>query len=121
MDEPTASLDQTLESTLVSRLETWLQGRTAVIATHRVPILKLTERTLILQNGRMAVDGPRDQVLAHLNSKNDHAPGVAARQTVGVSFCDSWMHCEARTGLANRLRIKARRIIAALLSLWARR
>ena len=71
LDEPTASLDQTLESTLVSRLETWLQGRTAVIATHRVPILKLTERTLILQNGRMAVDGPRDQVIAHLNSKND--------------------------------------------------
>ncbi|WP_439137619.1 type I secretion system permease/ATPase [Planktotalea sp.] len=78
LDEPTASLDQTLESTLVSRLETWLEGRTAVIATHRVPILKLTERTLILQNGRMAVDGPRDQVLAHLNSKNDNARNVAA-------------------------------------------
>ena len=78
LDEPTAALDQTLESTLVSRLETWLAGRTAVIATHRVPILKLTERTVILQNGRMAVDGPRDQVLAHLNSKNEGAHNVAA-------------------------------------------
>ncbi|MFD0857752.1 ATP-binding cassette domain-containing protein [Roseovarius aquimarinus] len=66
LDEPTAALDQTLERTLVSRLETWLAGRTAVIATHRMPILKLTTRTLILQNGRMAVDGPRDKVLAHL-------------------------------------------------------
>ena len=66
LDEPTAALDQTLERTLVSRLETWLQGRTAVIATHRVPILQLTDRTMILQNGRMAVDGPRDQVLAHI-------------------------------------------------------
>ncbi|WP_238987512.1 ATP-binding cassette domain-containing protein [Roseovarius dicentrarchi] len=66
LDEPTAALDQTLERTLVSRLETWLQGRTAVIATHRMPILTLTSRTLILQNGRMAVDGPRDQVLAHI-------------------------------------------------------
>jgi ATP-binding cassette subfamily C protein LapB len=28
---------------------------------------------LILQNGRMAVDGPRDQVLAHLNSKTTNA------------------------------------------------
>ncbi|MEM9579403.1 MAG: ATP-binding cassette domain-containing protein [Pseudomonadota bacterium] len=70
LDEPTAALDQTLEKTLVSRLETWLKGRTAVIATHRVPILSLTERTLILQNGRMAVDGPRDQVLAHLSKAN---------------------------------------------------
>jgi len=66
LDEPTAALDQTLERTLVSRLETWLEGRTAVIATHRVPILQLTDRTMILQNGRMAVDGPRDQVLAHI-------------------------------------------------------
>ena len=66
LDEPTSALDQTLEKTLVSRLETWLEGRTAVIATHRMPILALTGRTLILQNGRMAVDGPRDKVLAHL-------------------------------------------------------
>jgi ATP-binding cassette subfamily C protein LapB len=66
LDEPTAALDQTLERTLVSRLETWLQGRTAIIATHRMPILALTNRTLILQAGRMVVDGPRDQVLAHL-------------------------------------------------------
>jgi ATP-binding cassette, subfamily C, bacterial LapB len=66
LDEPTAALDQTLEATMVSRLQTWLEGRTAIIATHRVPILQLTTRTLILQNGRLAVDGPRDAVLAHL-------------------------------------------------------
>ncbi len=66
LDEPTAALDTTLETTLVSRLESWLTGRTAIIATHRVPILALTARTLILQNGKMAVDGPRDAVLAHL-------------------------------------------------------
>lgn len=68
LDEPTAALDQTLERTLVSRLEHWLEGRTAVIATHRMPIMKLTDRTLIFQNGRLAVDGPRDQVLAHLKT-----------------------------------------------------
>ena len=66
LDEPTAALDTTLETTLVSRLQTWLEGRTAVIATHRVPILALTERTVILQNGRLAVDGPRDAVLKEL-------------------------------------------------------
>lgn len=66
LDEPTAALDQTLEKTLVSRLETWLEGRTAIIATHRMPILSLTTQTMILQNGRMAVYGPRDAVLAQL-------------------------------------------------------
>lgn len=67
LDEPTAALDQTLESTLISRLGPWLAGRTALIATHRIPILQLTSRTLILQSGRLAVDGPRDAVLAHLS------------------------------------------------------
>lgn len=75
LDEPTAALDQTLETTLVSRLSFWLQGRTAVIATHRVPILQLTARVLILQNGRLAVDGPREAVLAHLTkgARDDNA------------------------------------------------
>ena len=68
LDEPTAALDQTLETTLVSRLKIWLEGRTAIIATHRIPILQLTARTIILQNGRLVIDGPRDAVLAHLNS-----------------------------------------------------
>lgn len=68
LDEPTAALDQTLERTLVSRLESWLKGRTALIATHRTPILALSNRTLILQAGRLVVDGPREQVLAHLAS-----------------------------------------------------
>jgi ATP-binding cassette, subfamily C, bacterial LapB len=68
LDEPTAALDQTLERTLISRLEGWLRGRTAVIATHRVPILSLATRTLILAGGRMVVDGPRDQVLEHLRT-----------------------------------------------------
>jgi ATP-binding cassette subfamily C protein LapB len=68
-------LDQTLEATLISRLETWLADRTAIIATHRVPILALTNRTFIMQNGRMAMDGPRDAVLAHLRSLKGGAVG----------------------------------------------
>tara|TARA_R110002051_G_scaffold239372_1_gene299998 strand:+ start:16157 stop:18394 length:2238 start_codon:yes stop_codon:yes gene_type:complete len=73
LDEPTAALDQTLEAALVDRLSTWLIGRTAIIATHRVPILQLTDRTMILQNGRLTVDGPRDQVLAHMRGNKNKA------------------------------------------------
>ena len=68
LDEPTAALDQKLETALVSRLETWMAGRTAIIATHRAPILSLTTRTIILHNGRMSIDGPKDEVMAHLTA-----------------------------------------------------
>lgn len=73
LDEPTAALDQTLEATLVSRLEKWMAGRTAVIATHRAPILALTDRTLVLQAGRMTVDGPKDKVLSHIAAQRGQA------------------------------------------------
>ncbi|MDO8983402.1 ATP-binding cassette domain-containing protein [Cypionkella sp.] len=85
LDEPTAALDQTLETTLVSRLKTWLDGRTAIIATHRVPILQLTNRVVIMQNGRLVVDGPREAVLAHLNGGGVavQAPAPAAGVAIG--------------------------------------
>ncbi|MEM9436653.1 MAG: type I secretion system permease/ATPase [Pseudomonadota bacterium] len=73
LDEPTAALDQTLETALIRRLERWLEGRTAICATHRVPILQLMDRTFILQNGRLAVDGPKDAVLAHLAKRKEGA------------------------------------------------
>jgi len=72
LDEPTAALDQRLEATLVSRLQSWMAGRTAIIATHRAPILALTERTLVLQDGRMTIDGPKEKVLAHLAGQKGH-------------------------------------------------
>ena len=73
LDEPTAALDQTLEKTLISRLETWLADRTSVVATHRVPILAIADRTTVLANGRLVIDGPRDQVLAHLRTAGQGA------------------------------------------------
>jgi len=69
LDEPTAALDQALETALVARLGPWLEGRTALIATHRRPILALTNRTMVLQKGRLAIDGPQGEVLAHLRKK----------------------------------------------------
>ncbi|MEM6759975.1 MAG: ATP-binding cassette domain-containing protein [Pseudomonadota bacterium] len=74
LDEPTAALDQRLEATLVNRLGPWLADRTAVIATHRAPILSLTSRTLVLNDGRMRVDGPRDEVLAHIANAGASVP-----------------------------------------------
>ncbi|MDZ7906054.1 MAG: ATP-binding cassette domain-containing protein [Cypionkella sp.] len=87
LDEPTAALDQTLEAALVARLSEWLAGRTAIIATHRLPILQLAQRVMILQGGRAMVDGPRDAVLAHLNrsaAPAQGAPNPAAAVSTGA-------------------------------------
>jgi ATP-binding cassette subfamily C protein LapB len=69
LDEPTAALDAGLEAALIARVSDWLDGRTAIIATHRLPILSLVERVVVLQAGRTVVDGPRDDVMALLARK----------------------------------------------------
>lgn len=66
LDEPTAALDQNLEQGVVARLDKWLGGRTCVIATHRMPILSIANRVIVMQNGQIAIDGPRDEVLKRI-------------------------------------------------------
>jgi ATP-binding cassette subfamily C protein LapB len=66
LDEPTASLDDITERLLLEKLATWCTGRTLVVATHRVSVLQLVERVIVLDNGRIVIDDHRDAALARL-------------------------------------------------------
>jgi ATP-binding cassette subfamily C protein LapB len=66
LDEPTASLDDITERLLLEKLATWCTGRTLVVATHRVSVLQLVERIIVLDNGRIVIDDHRDAALARL-------------------------------------------------------
>jgi len=75
LDEPTANLDQGAEARVVESLRRrLLQGRTLVLVTHRLPLLSLTERVIVMQQGKVAIDGPTQKVIAQLQG----AAGVAA-------------------------------------------
>lgn len=58
MDEPTASMDQNSEQHVIQHLQHWLAGRTLLISTHKRALLALGQRGIVLQDGRMAMDGP---------------------------------------------------------------
>lgn len=62
LDEPTAALDQKTESSVMSFLQTWLTGRTLIVATHKRALLDITDRVLVLRNGKVFMDGPRSQI-----------------------------------------------------------
>jgi ATP-binding cassette subfamily C protein LapB len=66
LDEPTAAMDNDLERHVIAGLDEWLEGRTLVMATHRAPALALASRVIWLHQGRVALDGPRDEALAKL-------------------------------------------------------
>lgn len=65
-DEPSASMDTQTEQALIDRLQSEVLGRTMVLVTHRQPLLQLVQRIIVLDRGRIVLDGPRDQVMQQL-------------------------------------------------------
>ena len=64
LDEPTASLDDVSEKNLISELKTWLGERTLVVATHRLAVLELVDRIIVINNGKIVMDGPKEKILS---------------------------------------------------------
>ena len=62
-DEPTSAMDLQSENALIARLEGELKGKTVVLVTHRRSMLKLVDRIIILDKGKVVAAGPRDDVL----------------------------------------------------------
>jgi ATP-binding cassette subfamily C protein LapB len=68
MDEPTSSMDTQSEAILVKRLKTLLPGRTIVLITHRPTLLALVDRLIVMDEGQVVADGPKDAVVEQLKS-----------------------------------------------------
>jgi len=69
LDEPTAAMDQNLESEVIQALRGWLKGRTCLLTTHRTDIVALCDRVAVLDAGKLAMFGRRDDVLADLRKR----------------------------------------------------
>lgn len=63
LDEPTASFDQAAEQKFISFMKTWIAGRTVVLCTHKKELLPLTDRVLVMKDGRIAKDGSLSDLL----------------------------------------------------------
>ncbi len=63
LDEPTASLDDHTEKDFIERLGAWPNGRTLIVATHRAAILSLVDRILVLKEGQLVMDSPKENAL----------------------------------------------------------
>ncbi len=69
LDEPTAYLDTMSERLLCERLKRVAEtGITLLVATHRDGPLDLVDRLLLLDKGRLLMDGPKQEVIDRLKS-----------------------------------------------------
>ncbi|OGA50338.1 MAG: ABC transporter [Betaproteobacteria bacterium RIFCSPLOWO2_12_FULL_62_13] len=67
MDEPTNALDNRSEENFKSKLDKALPGKTFMLVTHRASLLTLVPRLIVLDNGRIVADGPKEQVMHALS------------------------------------------------------
>ncbi|WP_371857239.1 MULTISPECIES: type I secretion system permease/ATPase [Pseudomonas] len=63
LDEPTSHMDNSSEDQLRQRLHGWVQGKTLLLVTHRTSMLSLVDRLLVLDNGKIVADGPKEAVI----------------------------------------------------------
>ena len=66
-DEPTSGMDQQSEEILMQRLQAEIGERTFILITHRLQLLRLVNRVILVHEGKIALDGPRDDVLKRLS------------------------------------------------------
>jgi len=70
LDEPTNAMDNSTEEQFKSKLQSHLADKTMILVTHKASLLSLVSRIIVMDQGRLVADGPRDQILAAL--KNGH-------------------------------------------------
>lgn len=68
LDEPTSAMDFSSEQQFKERLRKMAAHKTVVIVTHRNSLLDLATRVVVVDDGRVVADGPRDQVMQALQS-----------------------------------------------------
>ncbi|NQY95243.1 MAG: ATP-binding cassette domain-containing protein, partial [Campylobacteraceae bacterium] len=65
LDEPTNLMDRQTEQSFIKKLGAIVDDKTLVIVTHKTSLLKLVDRVVIIENGEIIADGPKDEVFAN--------------------------------------------------------
>jgi ATP-binding cassette subfamily C protein LapB len=70
LDEPTNAMDYNTEVKVIHNLNEATKDKTTIIITHKPSILGIVDRLLVMDDGALVMDGPKDEILAKLGGKN---------------------------------------------------
>jgi ATP-binding cassette, subfamily C, bacterial LapB len=68
MDEPTSAMDNGSEEQFKARMTKILPGKTLLLITHKASLLSLVDRIIILEDGKILADGPRNEIVSRLKA-----------------------------------------------------
>lgn len=69
LDEPTSNMDNASEQRIKNRLKAVMGNKTLVLITHRLSMLELVDRLIVMEGGRIIADGPKNEVLRRLREQ----------------------------------------------------
>lgn len=77
LDEPTSNMDVDSELAVQNRLAPIIKDKTLVLITHRLSMLRIVDRIIVMDGGKVLMDGPRDSVLERLRQSRTAKAGTA--------------------------------------------
>ncbi len=66
LDEPTSAMDFSTEAQVTQRMAEFSQGKTVVLVTHRTSMLSFVDRIIVIDQGKIVADGPRERIMQAL-------------------------------------------------------
>jgi ATP-binding cassette subfamily C protein LapB len=84
LDEPSSMVDPATEQRLIAQLR-GLTNTSIVLVTHRMAMLALVDRLVVMDRGRIVAQGPRDEVLKALAARPIDADKTAPRSAGGAA------------------------------------
>ena len=67
-DEPTNAMDVQAEESFKRYIEGQIKDKTLILITHKQAMLPMVDRLILLDQGRLVMDGPREKVIEALQS-----------------------------------------------------
>jgi len=68
LDEPTSAMDFSTEALVTQRMQAHCQGKTVVLVTHRTSMLSFVDRVIVVDQGKIVADGPRERIMQALSA-----------------------------------------------------
>lgn len=68
LDEPTNSIDSSTENKIINNLKQACEDKTLILITHKQSLLALVDRVIVLNDGKVVLDGKKEDVLRQLGA-----------------------------------------------------
>ena len=64
-------MDNATEKLFIASLKPYVEQKTMVLITHKSTMLELIDRLIVVNEGQIVADGPKDQIIKMLAGQNN--------------------------------------------------